>query len=57
MPRDMAMERPDPRIVCVILEDDVTRRSGGARLNDLYIATVSILLMDDCAVPSADALG
>ena len=57
MPRDMAMERPDAWIIRVVLEHDVARRCGGARLDELDVAALRVLLMGDGAVPGADALG
>lgn len=53
----MAMERPHAGVVGVVLQHDVSRRSGGARLDELYVATLGVLLVGDGAVPGADALG
>ena len=57
MPGDVAVEGPDARVVGEVLQDDVARRGGGARLDELDVAALGVLLMDDGAVPGADALG
>ena len=57
MPGDMAMEGPDARIIGEVLEDDVAGRGGGTPLDELDVAALGVLLVDDGAVPGADALG
>ena len=57
MPRDMAMERPHARIIRLVLQHDVARHAGGAALDELHVATLGVVLVGDCAVPGADALG
>ena len=57
VPRDVAVERPHARVVGDVLQHDVARGGGGARLDDLDVAALGVLLVDDGAVPGADALG
>ena len=57
MPRDMAMERPDARIIREILQHDITRRARRATLDELHVAPLGIGLVGDCSVPGTDALG
>ena len=57
MPRDVAMERPHARVVGVVLQHDVPGRARSARLHNLYVATLSVGLVDDFAVPGPHALG
>ena len=52
----MAVERPHTRVIRLILQHDIPRRTSGARLHDLHVATLSIRLVDDFAVPGPDAL-
>lgn len=52
----MAMERPHTRVISVILQHDVPRRTSRSRLHELHVATLSIRLVDDFAVPSPNAL-
>ena len=56
MPCNMAVERPHTRVISVILQHDIPRRTRGATLHDLHVATLSIRLVDDCAVPGPDTL-
>ncbi len=57
MPRDMAMERPHARVVRDVLQHDIPRRGRRTRLHELDVATLRVGLVDDGAVPGADALG
>ena len=56
MPRNMAVERPHTRVVSVVLQHDIARRSSGTTLHNLHVATLGIRLVDDFAVPGPDAL-
>lgn len=56
VPCDMAMERPDSRVICDVLENNIPRCGSGARLHNLHVATLSVLLVSDLAVPGSDAL-
>ena len=57
MPRNVAMERPHARVVCVVLQHEVAGVGGAATLDDLHVAALCIGLVRDGAVPLADALG
>lgn len=57
MPRDMAMKRPHARVIRVVLQDNVPRRSGRAALHDLHVASLRVLLMGDSPIPGPHALG
>lgn len=52
VPRNVAMERPHARVVGLILQHDIAKR-----LHELHVAALGVGLVDDLAVPSADALG
>ena len=51
------MERPNTWIVGIVLQDQITRRGGRARLHELHVTALGVLLMGDGSVPSADAFG
>lgn len=57
VPRDVAVEGPHARVVRLVLQHDVARRGGGARLHELHVPPLRVGLVGDCAVPGADALG
>lgn len=62
MPGDVAVERPDARIVRVVLNDHVARAGStvsvvGCRLQDLHIAPLGIFYVGNGSVPCADAFG
>ena len=57
MPCDMAMEWPHARVICLILQHDISRGGSRTTLHELHITTLSILLMSDCAVPGPNTLG
>lgn len=55
MPRDVAMERPNARIVSIVLQHDVPGSGRRARLDELHVAALGVSLVDDGAVPSSDS--
>ena len=57
MPRDVAVEWPHPRVIRLVLQDDVTGVAGAASLHELRVAALGVLLMRDGAVPGARAFG
>lgn len=57
MPCDMTMEGPYARVVCLILQNNISRGGSRTTLHELYITPLSVLLMDDLAVPGSNALG
>lgn len=62
MPSNVAVERPDARVIRVILNDHVTRVNStvsvdACRLQELHVAPLGILYVSNGSVPHADALG
>ena len=53
MPGDVAVERPHPWVVGVVLKDEITR----TRLENLHVASLRILAMRDGTVPCSLSLG
>ena len=57
VPRDVAVERPHPRVIRLVLQHDIAGVGRGTGLHDLHVAALGVLLVDDRAVPGSDALG
>ena len=57
MPRNMAMERPDAWVIGVVLQNDVAGLSSCPWADDLHVAALGVLLVDDGAVPETGAFG
>ena len=58
MPRDVAMERPDARVIGVVLQNNVARLSERYGLaDDLHITALRVSLMGDRAIPETGAFG
>lgn len=57
MPSDVAMKRPHAGVVCVVLQDEISRSGCAAGLNELHITTLSVALMGDGSIPGSYTLG
>ncbi len=59
MPVDVAMEGTDPRVIGLVLDDEVARLAtvGAAGLEQLDVAPLRVLDVLHGAVPGADAFG
>ena len=57
MPRNVAMERPDARIIGLVLQNDIARVSSCAWADELHVAALGVLLVNDGAVPETVAFG
>lgn len=49
MPRDMTMERPNPRIVAIVLHDNIS-----IRLQQLHVPSLRIAAIHNTTIPGAD---
>lgn len=62
VPGNVAVERPDARIVRVVLNHHVTRADSAvsvtvSRLQDLHVAPLGVLDVGDGSIPCTDAFG
>lgn len=53
VPGDVAVERPDARVIRVVLDDEMTRRGRRTGLQDLDIPSGRVCWIDGGSVPSA----
>ena len=57
VPSNVAMERPNSRVIGVVLDDHMRGHGWRAWLNQLHVSALRVLNVIDGAVPSTGALG